>query len=73
MALSEDGSHDGIMSERTLNIAGKIYAELQTMIRVHGDEVSSMKQNSLMKQNSSLFAMKIKIYHILSCQFASKK
>ncbi|XP_063691132.1 JNK-interacting protein 3-like isoform X4 [Bolinopsis microptera] len=39
MALSEDGSHDGIMSERTLNIAGKIYAELQTMIRVHGDEV----------------------------------
>ena len=42
MALSEDGSHDGIMSERTLNIAGKIYAELQTMIRVHGDEVRSL-------------------------------
>ena len=39
MPMSEDGSQDGIMSERTLNIAGKIYAELQTMIKVHGDEV----------------------------------
>lgn len=39
MVLSEDGSHDGIMSERTLNIAGRIYGELQSMIRTHGDEV----------------------------------
>ena len=39
MNISEDGSHDGIMSERTLAIAGRIYAELQTMISTHGDEV----------------------------------
>eukprot|EP00116_Pleurobrachia_bachei_P018017 sb/3478279/ len=39
MTISEDGSHDGIMSERTLAIAGRIYAELQTMIQSHGDEV----------------------------------
>ena len=40
MTISEDGSHDGIMSERTLNIAGRIYAELQSMIHSHGDEVN---------------------------------
>ena len=41
-SFSEDSSHDGIMSERTLTIAGRIYAELQSMIHSHGDEVNTI-------------------------------
>ena len=35
--------------------------------------LSMTEQSSLMKQNSLLFPMTIKIDNILSCQFASKK
>ena len=43
MASSDEASHDGIMSGRTLNVASKIYSELQAMIRTHGDEVSKLQ------------------------------
>ena len=43
MESSDEASQDGIMSGRTLDVASKIYSELQAMIRTHGDEVRSCK------------------------------